>query len=59
MSSFLGDGKILVRTHNRFMAFERDGKFIDEVEFNNDALEDIDRDYQKPQRRMTLSKFRA
>ena len=41
MSSFLNDGKILIRCANRFMIFEENGTFIDEVEFNDDILDEI------------------
>jgi hypothetical protein len=35
MSSFLDDGKILVKIRRRFMVFSRDGAFIDEVTFSD------------------------
>lgn len=38
MSSFLDDGKILVKIRRRFMVFTGNGDFIDEVEFNDDIL---------------------
>lgn len=33
VSTFLGDGRILVKCLRRFMIFSPDGQFIDEVEF--------------------------
>lgn len=38
MSTFLEDGKILVKIRRRLMVFSGNGNFIDEVEFNDDAL---------------------
>ncbi len=35
MSTFLDNGKILIRARRRFMVFTSSGAFIDEVEFNN------------------------
>jgi long-subunit acyl-CoA synthetase (AMP-forming) len=40
MSTFLEDGKILVKNRRRFMVFTNNGNFIDEVEFNDDILSD-------------------
>jgi hypothetical protein len=40
MSTFLEDGKILVKNRRRFMVFTSNGNFIDEVEFNDDILSD-------------------
>jgi hypothetical protein len=40
MSTFLDDGKILVKVRRRFMVFTGNGNFIDEVEFNDDILAD-------------------
>jgi hypothetical protein len=40
MSTFLTDGKILVKIRRRFMVFSSNGNFIDEVKFNDDALDD-------------------
>lgn len=39
VSSFLENGNILVKCRRRYMIFTSEGSFIDEVEFNNDALE--------------------
>jgi hypothetical protein len=44
MSSFLNDGKILVKIRRRFMVFTSDGAFIDEVEFNEDILNEVEED---------------
>lgn len=41
MSTFLDDGKILIKIRRRFMIFTSDGAFIDEVEFNDDLLKMI------------------
>jgi hypothetical protein len=48
MSSFLEDGKILMKIRRRFMIFTNDGAFIDEVEFNDDMLKDIEEDKNQP-----------
>jgi hypothetical protein len=59
MSSFLDDGKILVKIRRRFMVFARDGAFIDEVEFND--FEDGEYDAQMESNTstgMNLKKFR-
>jgi hypothetical protein len=39
LSTFLSDGNILVRVLYRFLVFDCDGAFIDEVEFNHIAYE--------------------
>ena len=41
MSTFIFEGKILVKIRRRFMVFDYKGDFIDEVEFNDGALEDL------------------
>lgn len=41
MSTFLDDGKILIKIRRRFMIFTSDGAFIDEVEFNDEILKSI------------------
>ena len=38
MSTFLGNGKIMIKIRRRFMIFTGDGAFIDECEFNDDIL---------------------
>lgn len=38
MSSFLPDGKILVRCRDRFMLYTENAVFIDEVNFNTEGL---------------------
>lgn len=38
MSTFLENGKIMIKIRRRFMIFTNDGAFIDEVEFNDDIL---------------------
>jgi len=38
MSTFLDNGKILIKIRRRFMIFTGDGAFIDECEFNEDLL---------------------
>ena len=38
MSTFLENGKILVKIRRRFMIFTGDGNFIAETEFNDDIL---------------------
>jgi hypothetical protein len=38
MSTFLENGKILVKIRRRFMIFTGDGAFIAETEFNDDIL---------------------
>lgn len=48
MSSFLEDGKILMKIRRRFMVFTADGAFIDEVEFNDDILQEIEEDKNQP-----------
>jgi hypothetical protein len=40
MSTFLNDGKILIKIRRRFMVFNINGEFIDEVEFDDDTLID-------------------
>ena len=35
MSTFLDNGKILLKVGNRFLLFENDGEFVDEVEFDD------------------------
>ena len=44
MSSFMSDGKILMKIRRRFMVFTGDGAFIDEVTFNDDVLLEIEED---------------
>jgi len=39
MSTFIFDGKVLVKIRRRFMVFDAKGDFIDEVEFNDGPLE--------------------
>jgi hypothetical protein len=36
MSTFLENGLILVKLRRRFMVFNSNGSFIDEIEFNRD-----------------------
>jgi hypothetical protein len=38
MSTFLDNGKIMIKIRRRFMIFTHDGAFIDEVDFNDDLL---------------------
>lgn len=38
MSTFLQSGKILIKIRRRFMVFNSNGAFIDEIEFNDDML---------------------
>lgn len=47
----------MVKIRRRFMMFNRDGLFIDEVEFCHQEPEDLTADY--PSSLMTLKKFRA
>jgi hypothetical protein len=42
MSTFLEDGKIMIKIRRRYMIFTSDGAFIDEVEFNDDILKTYD-----------------
>ena len=59
MSTFLEDGKILVKNRRRFMVFTNNGNFIDEVEFNDDILSDkvpLDEKNDRPSK--TLKTFR-
>jgi hypothetical protein len=59
MSSFLDDGKILVKIRRRFMVFTGNGDFIDEVEFNDDILNEHPRLEEKNDRpSKTLKSFR-
>ena len=48
MSSFLDDGKILVKIRRRFMVFTGDGAFIDEVEFNDEILDHVNFETKDP-----------
>jgi len=48
MSSFMSDGKILMKIRRRFMVFTGDGAFIDEVTFNDDTLLEIEDDKNQP-----------
>jgi hypothetical protein len=49
MSTFLDNGKILMKIRRRFMIFKNDGAFIDEVEFNDDILNTVNlNDKDKP-----------
>ena len=58
-STYLNDNKILLRVHNRFMLFESDGRFIDEVEFKNDSLISIEQQVmQRKKPPMNITKFR-
>ena len=41
MSTFLENGKILVKIRRRFMIFTGDGAFIDEVDFNDEILHSV------------------
>jgi hypothetical protein len=56
MSTFLDDGKILIKIRRRFMIFTSDGAFIDEVEFNDELLKSITPTNDTPQ--MTLRQFK-
>ena len=56
MSTFLDDGKILIKIRRRFMIFTSDGAFIDEVEFNDDLLKTITPSNEMP--KMTLKQFK-
>ena len=56
MSSFLEDGKILMKIRRRFMVFTSDGEFIDEVEFNDDILQEVEEDKSQPP--LTYEKFK-
>ena len=38
MSTFLEDGKILIKIRRRFMVFTADGAFIDEVKFDDSQI---------------------
>ena len=48
MSSFLSDGKILVKIRRRFMIFTGDGAFIDEANFDDDILSQVNKDKNQP-----------
>lgn len=56
MSTYLEDGKILIKIRRRFMIFTSDGAFIDEVEFNDDLLKTIEIEENQPP--MTITKFK-
>lgn len=59
MSSFLDDGKILVKIRRRFMVFAGDGAFIDEVEFNDYENKEYDENVESSTAPgMNLKKFR-
>jgi hypothetical protein len=38
MSTFLEDGKIMMKIGKRFMVFTTNGAFIDETHYNDDIL---------------------
>ena len=38
MSTFLSNGKIMIKILNRFMVFTQNGNFIDEVQFDDSAM---------------------
>ena len=38
MTTFLENGQILMKVDNRFMIFDKDGEFIDEVEFKIESV---------------------
>jgi hypothetical protein len=40
MSTFLQDGKILIKIRKRYMVFTSNGAFIDEAQFDDSILED-------------------
>ena len=40
MSTFLADGKILIKIRKRFMVFTTNGAFIDEAQFDDSILKD-------------------
>lgn len=44
LSTFLENGMIMVKNRQRFLLFNSNGNFIDEVEFNNDNMEEGDED---------------
>lgn len=56
MSTFLENGKILVKIRRRFMIFTGDGAFIDEVTFNDDILNQVEIP-EKNKSLMTYKKF--
>jgi hypothetical protein len=39
MSTFLEDGKILIKIRNRFMVFTPNGAFIDEAQFDDSIFD--------------------
>ena len=50
----------MIRIDNRFMIFESSGIFIDEIEFNNDALKQLNKlDVSARETYMNIRKFRA
>lgn len=42
LSTFLSDGRILLKSGYRFYIFDKDGNFIDEIDFT-----DVETNYQK------------
>ena len=44
MSTFLENGNILIKCRRRFMMFDCCGRFLDEIDFNEDKLNDLSRD---------------
>lgn len=51
MSTFLDDGDILLQVGYRFMLFENNGEFKDEIEFSDVAEED-----KKDQEKLKITK---
>lgn len=41
MSTFLEDGKILIKILNRFMVFTPNGGFIDEATFDDSLISEV------------------
>jgi hypothetical protein len=52
MSTFLENGLILVKLRRRFMVFNSNGSFIDEVEFNTELKPDDDKSESEKEKEM-------
>ena len=60
ISTFLEDGKIMIKIRRRFMVFSKQGDFIGEVSYNDDVLQDQKPYYERIDGpKQTLKSFRS